>query len=179
MDHQPFETWILDAHSQPPEDSQALRQHLEACPRCRALQVGWQAAEHTLGSVPMLNPQPGFSMRWQAGLAQRRALQQARQVRVLLLSLGLGALASLVVLILIYLESASPADLLIGAVRLITNLNGWLVTAQRLIASLLSHPLPLVLWIAAGCGLCLLVTTWVLTLWRISVKGVNQNEKYA
>lgn len=179
MDHQPFETWILDAHSQPEQQAQALRQHLDACPRCRALQDSWQAAEAALEGAALLSPRPGFSLRWQAALAQRRAQQQARQVRLLLIGLGAGVVLCAAVLVILYLAAASPADLLIGAVRAVTALNSWLVSAHNLIANLLSHPLPLVLWMAAGCGLCLVATTWVLTLWRISEKGVSKNEKYA
>lgn len=174
MDHQPFETWILDPRTQKPEDAPTLQQHLEQCPTCRSLQVNWQAVEQTLKRAPQLAPAPGFSARWQASLAQRRTREHVRQVRGLLFGLGLGSLASLILLVGIFLTVSSPVDLLIAGTRLLTGFNTWLVNLQRLITSLLSHPLPLALWIVLGCGFCLLVTTWLLTLWRISVKGVTK-----
>ena len=173
MDHQRFETWIVGPPTQKPEDAHALQQHLEACPTCRTLQSNWQSAEQALKRAPQLSPRPGFNTRWQSSLAERRTRQHIRQVRTLLLTLGLGSLASLLILIGIFLTVASPVDLLVGGARLITTLNGWLIAAQRLITSLLTNPLPLAVWIVLGCGFCLLVTTWVLTLWRISVKGVT------
>ena len=177
MDHQPDKSWIVDPSTQKVEDTPALKQHLETCPSCRELQSNWKSAQHTLKEGPrMLNPRPGFSARWQASLPERRARQQARQVRALLLGLGSASLVSLLAFIGIFLTVASPVDLLVSGTRLITSLNGWLVTAQRLITSLLTNPLPLAVWIFLGCAFCLLVTAWVLTLARISVKGVPQNE---
>ena len=90
MDHQPFETWIVGPPTQKPEDAHALQQHLEACPTCRTLQSNWQSAEQALKRAPQLSPRPGFNTRWQSSLAERRTRQHIRQVRTLLLTLGLA-----------------------------------------------------------------------------------------
>lgn len=173
MDHQPFENWILDPHPQSLEDAQALQRHLETCPQCRALKTGWQSAEAALRYAPMLKPADGFSQRWQATLAQRRARQHLRQTRLLLFSLSLAALVSLLILVAVFLNTTSPVALLVSGTRLITSMNSWLVTVQHFITSMLSSPLPLAIWIGLGCGFSLLVVFWMFSLWRISIKGVQ------
>lgn len=173
MDHQPFETRILEPNHPSPLDAREFQQHLEQCASCRALQNNWLAAEQTLKRTPQLSPRPGFSTRWQASLAERRARQHVRQVRILLLTLSGGSLVSLLGLIAVFLTVAKPVDLLVAGTRVITTFNGLLVSIQSLFTGALASPLPMAIWIALGCGFCLLVTTWVITLWRISYKGVT------
>jgi predicted anti-sigma-YlaC factor YlaD len=173
MDHQPFENWITDPRSQTADDAHALQQHLETCPQCRALKAGWQSAEAALRFAPQLSPTAGFTGRWQATQAQRLARQHLRQTRILLFSLASAALVSLLILVAVFFSTTSPVSLLVSGTRLITSMNSWLITAQHFITSMLSNPIPLAIWIGLGCGFSLLVVFWMLSLWRISIKGVQ------
>lgn len=173
MDHQPFENWITDPRSQTADDAYALQKHLETCPQCRALKTGWQSAEAALHFAPQLKPAPGFTQRWQATHTQRLARQHLRQTRILLFSLASAALVSLLILVAVFFSTTSPVTLLVNGTRLITSMNGWLITAQHFITSMLSNPIPLAIWIGLGCGFSLLVVFWMLSLWRISIKGVQ------
>jgi len=79
MSHQPFETWILDQGTLSGEEQRALQDHIGSCEQCRRLDRRWQAVRHELRARPMISPAAGFSKRWQAGLAERRAREQRRQ----------------------------------------------------------------------------------------------------
>ena len=173
MDHQPFENWITDPRSQTADDAHTLQKHLETCPQCRALKTGWQSAEAALRFAPQLKPAAGFTQRWQATQAQHLARQHLRQTRILLFSLSAAALVSLLILVAVFFSTTSPVSLLVSGTRLITSMNGWLITAQNFITTMLSNPIPLAIWISLGCGFSLLVVFWMLSLWRISIKGVQ------
>ena len=79
MSHQPYETWILDAHPLAVEERRALEAHLNTCQQCQALQRKWRAVRQELRLQTLVSPAPGFAQRWQAGLAGRREQEIRRQ----------------------------------------------------------------------------------------------------
>jgi hypothetical protein len=176
MSHQPFESWLLDETNPSPEQEAALQAHLETCPECRQIHAGWLAARETLQFSRMARPAPGFSQRFTASLAERRARQaHRRQIRNLILGLTLGVFASAGLLAVLIFAVDSPVDLLVKATQGITGLVSWWNQVQQLLFVALQLPGILVIWILLTSGVCLLVIGWLFTLWRISHQGAQQS----
>jgi hypothetical protein len=116
MDHQPYETWLLDDERLTVAQERDLRSHLRDCPECAAL----SQANMSLRAAPMAVPPAGFVLRFQVRLAaQRRALRLRNIFGLsLILVVGLSVLFLSVPPYLVYLTS-SPAQL---AATWITNM---------------------------------------------------------
>jgi predicted anti-sigma-YlaC factor YlaD len=175
MSHLPYETWLLDETDLSPQDEAALQAHLQTCAQCRLVKTGWEAARSRLKSVRMVSPEPGFSQRFNATLAARRARQaHQRQIRLLILGLSLGVIASAGLLVFFIFSASSPVGLLVRATGIITGTVSWWNQASRLLIAGLQQPLILLVWILLTSGLCLTAFGWLFTLWRISSKGAHQ-----
>lgn len=174
MSHQPFETWLLDENPLSPEQENALEHHLEGCAQCRRIQTGWQAAQVSLNKPPLATPAPGFSQRFYASLAERRAHKAHQlQIRWLVMTLTLGLVFTALLLGILVFSLASPADLLVRITQILTGLIGWWNQAQLVIIAALHQPAFLAIWILLSSGICLVVFGWLFTLWRISSQGVS------
>ena len=129
-----------------------------------------------LKNVRMVSPEPGFSQRFTASLAARRARQaHQRQIRQMILGLSLGVISCAGLLTFIIFSVASPVDLLVRATEMITGMIFWWNQASRLLIAGLQQPLILLVWILLTSGLCLTAFGWCFTLWRISSKGAQQS----
>jgi predicted anti-sigma-YlaC factor YlaD len=174
MSHQPFETWILDVETLPSEDRRVLQEHLESCTQCRSLRDKWHSVQHELRARVVAVPAPGFTQRWQAGLAERRAQAVRRQAwKVFLIFLG-GAMVFLLALVAYVLSYSSPADWLAAVIRYGSyslNLFDTLVSLLRLWLNATPLALNIALWIYTTITLCLLSLGWVFALWRTSIQG--------
>ena len=65
MNHQPFETWLLEDKLINPEQRRELHSHLRTCACCAALLETGKA----LSSAKMMSPALGFPSRFQASRA--------------------------------------------------------------------------------------------------------------
>lgn len=176
MSHQPYETWMLDEAALSPQDEAALQAHLQTCSQCRLVKTGWESARSVLKNVRMVSPEPGFSQRFTASLAARRARQaHQRQIRLMILGLSLGVISCAGLLAFIIFSVASPVELLVRATEIITGIVAWWNQASRLLIAGLQQPLILLIWILLTTGLCLIAFGWLFTLWRISSKGAQQS----
>ena len=179
MEHQPFNNWILDDILLSAEQMQSLEQHLQACPECAKLKLNFNSARRYMLSRPQVSPAPGFSQRWKESLVERRILQQKVQARRFLLFITTASLLSLLALLGYLLATWSPATLVVDLFQSITQLFiGW-SQAQQLIQSLwqsLPTAVPIAIWIIVSTTFAVLGLIWVLSLWRISLKGVIQHE---
>jgi predicted anti-sigma-YlaC factor YlaD len=175
MSHQPFETWLLEENNRTPEQEAALQAHLQNCAECRQIQTGWQAARLSLESARMARPAPGFTQRFSASLAERRAQQaHRRQIRNLILGLSLGLIATAILLTVVIFTFTSPVDLLVNGVEVFTvGVNRWNQITHVLSAAI-RQPIFLVMWILVTCGVSFLACAWLFSLWRISVQGAHQ-----
>ena len=172
MSHQLYETWLLDETNLSPQDDAAFQAHLQICPQCRLVKTGWESARSRLNNIRMVNPEPGFSQRFTASLAVRRARQaHQQQIRRLILGLSLGVIGSSALLGLVIFSVATPVDLLVRATQIITGAIVWWNRASQFLIVALQQPLVLLVWILLTSGLCLLAFGWLFTLWRISSKG--------
>ena len=175
MSHQPFENWIFDFDRLSTEDRRTLQEHLEGCNHCQTLQRKWQMVGRELRARPVVAPAPGFSQRWQASLAERRAREQRAQAwRAFLGFLG-GAFIILIALAGYTLAVSSPAEWLAVVIRYASNslnLFDTLVSFVQLWLASTPVALNLALWIYLTVTLCLLSLGWVIALWRTSIIGV-------
>lgn len=110
MEHQPFETWLLNDEHLTPQQQRELRGHTAACAKCAAL----ARANLSLRAVPVARPANGFALRFQRRLVAERKIQQRRAIigLALLTLVSIGLIAWLVTPLLPYL-SLSPAQLFI------------------------------------------------------------------
>lgn len=186
MNHQPFEEWMLSNEPLDPEQDAALSEHLVSCPDCPPLARAWQAVRLEISAEPPEAPAPGFSMRWQARLKEKRAEQQRRTV---LLTVGLNALA-------LFIAGAVWIVPQIGHVSLtgilVTVLGQFTLFAVRFSQALgalnllfrdlsdgypfdLMAILPVAILAIGATTLALLSSVWVFTMWKIIVpKGAKQ-----
>lgn len=177
FDPHPHPDWLLD--EAPPEAARAeeLRQHLLGCPDCAALSAAWETVREEIATLPPAAPAPGFTQRWQARLAEKKAAQQARLRRV---TVGLNVLllgGGLAAWFLPRLLTFSPAE---SAYLALASLASVLMRLQQLrylflnTAGGLPTAVPLVLWVLGACGLAVLGLAWAATLWKFIVpKGMK------
>ncbi|MBN1147839.1 MAG: hypothetical protein JXA78_11345 [Anaerolineales bacterium] len=103
MNHRSYEDWLFasydDDEQLPAQQAADLQAHLQDCETCRSLAAAWEQVETELRQAPLLAPQPGFALRWQANLEADRQRMHQRQTAAALLITSFGV-AALVILIL-------------------------------------------------------------------------------
>jgi anti-sigma factor RsiW len=179
MSHKPYETWLYDKDELSSEQSHALQAHLQECQQCRGLQKAWKSLDAQIQATPMVSPQPGFSRRWRASLAERRARQQVLQVKRLFIGFLVAALITLLLIVVVIFLTASPVNLLVAVFEGVTNLIIRGSQIQRVIVPWLKTvPLliPIAGWITLSSSLSLLSLFWIYSLWRIHSRGDHKNE---
>ena len=166
MNHQPFETWLLEDKLISPEERRELHSHLRTCAYCAALLETGKA----LSSVKMISPALGFTARFQARLAAYKIADRRRRFWGAILFVA-GGLAIVMWVAGPYLASflASPATWISALVEwgiyLITTLQ-----AMAQAGSVLWHVVPgfvspfaWMVLISAFAGISLL---WSVSIWR-------------
>ena len=166
MNHQPFETWLMEDQLISPEQKRELHSHLQTCAYCAALAETGKA----LGSVKMTSPAVGFSSRFQVRLAARKVAERRRKFWGAILFVT-GGLAILMWIAGPYLASflASPATWISGLVEwgvfLITTLQAIAQASSvllRMLPGFLS-PFLFMVVVSAFAGIGLL---WSVSIWR-------------
>ncbi len=162
--HQPFEDWVLERDSLPPEQEQALYEHLQSCPACRQLAESLREVEFRLKAQPLASPQPGFTNRWQSRLAQERARSQKRQTYLFLaVTLGGAVLMILAMAILLLPALNSPYPYLLALTYQFTQFILFVNEVVDLLGSLMQaifRVIPPLVWIGFSG-----VTTALIVLW--------------
>jgi hypothetical protein len=166
MNHQPFETWLLEDKLINPEQRRELHSHLRTCAYCAALLETGKA----LSSVKMISPALGFTARFQARLAAHKVADRRRRFWGAILFVA-GGLAILMWVAGPYLASflASPATWISALVEW----GIYLVTTLQAMAeagSVLWHVVPgfvspfaWMVLLSAFAGISLL---WSVSIWR-------------
>jgi hypothetical protein len=166
MNHQPFETWLLEDKLISPEQRRELHSHLRTCAYCAALLETGKA----LSSVKMISPALGFTARFQARLAAHKVADRRRRFWGAILFVA-GGLAILMWVAGPYLASflASPATWISALVEW----GIYLVTTLQAMAeagSVLWHVVPgfvspfaWMVLLSAFAGISLL---WSVSIWR-------------
>jgi hypothetical protein len=179
MNHQPFEAWIFDPGELTREDRRALQAHLQECRQCRLLEQRWQAVHREMRALPLAAPAAGFSQRWQAGLAERRAREQRRQAWKIFGWLAGGAFLFLLMLAGYLIATTSPAEWLMVFIKIFASSREMFALTQLAVQSwLTTTPLALniALWVTLTVLLCILSLAWLWIVWRANPVGVLHHE---
>jgi len=168
MNHQPFETWLLEEQTITPEQKRVLQSHLQVCKYCTALYETGAA----LQSKQMASPAPGFTVRFKKRLAvQRLAARRHKFWGLIVLILGalvlLFGLAGSTVLSIVN----SPAEWLtlgIGYLLfIITSLQAFTEFGLVLLRVAPSFIPPLG-WMVIGSAVAGLSLLWTVSIWRFT-----------
>ncbi len=123
MNHQPFETWLLNDEPLTPEEQRSLQQHLTTCEHCRTLSGAWSEVEHLMRSAPVPQPPSGFVGRFQIRLHAYQARRTRRQAWLLvLLNVGGMVVITGIFLALLLLTVQSPLDWLVASTQQVMRL---------------------------------------------------------
>jgi len=168
MNHQPFETWLLDEQSLTNEQKRELDAHLRTCTHCTAL----AETRLALRAKRMASPVEGFTSRFQARLAAQRVLERRKRFwgSILFLLVGL-ALAAWISAPFVNEAARAPAQwitlILRYALFIVTSLQA-LVNVGHVLLEVVPAFIPPLVWgavvlAAAGFGLL-----WTISIWRLT-----------
>jgi hypothetical protein len=168
MNHRIYEDWLFASQDEPqaltPEQHNALHEHMQDCESCRSLAIAWEQVETEFRNEPMLAPEPGFSLRWQARLQADRLHKHQRQTTILLIFSSLGVAALLLVMFaLAWPWVRTPGVFLwVSLYRLLT-LFAYVDAAEEFIATLFqtaTGAIPFVVWVILAGVLSQLAVLW-------------------
>lgn len=168
MNHQPFESWLLDDLPLAPEQKRELTSHLRTCSHCTALAETGLA----LRTPRMVSPAPGFAQRFQARLAaQRIAERRKRFWGIVIFSLvGMGALVLLAFPLLRGL-TASPAEwinVVLGYLLFIFSSVQALTEVGSVFLRVVPGFVPPFVWMVLASALAGMSLLWTVSIWRIT-----------
>jgi anti-sigma factor RsiW len=172
MNHRIYEDWLFDyldpAGTMLEEQQSAdLKRHLQTCPQCQDLSAALRKVEGELRRVPQAQPEPGFTMRWQARLQAEQALRHRRQSMAgLAFGVGIAFLlfGSLVILVLPWL--AAPQVLFWTWLYRFFTLASYVDVLRDLLSPLLQAAvgaLPVAGWVLAVGLVCELSVLWLVS----------------
>ena len=171
MNHQPFESWLLDDKPIHPKQKLELDAHLRVCNYCATLVETGQ----TLRSVKKVSPAAGFTARFQARFVIQRAAERRRRLWGAVL-FTFGGLGMLVWIAAPYLASffASPATGIASVVSwgvfLITTLHA-LFRAGSVFVDVIPGFLPPFVWMILVSALAGISLLWSVSIWRFTQRG--------
>jgi predicted anti-sigma-YlaC factor YlaD len=177
MCHQPFETWFLEEKEITREERKMLQSHLDECTKCRKLEQSWQSVRSKMETSQMISPRPGFTSRWKNNLEIKMQEQHMRQVfnlRRFFLYLSTANVLTMILLVSFIMINGSPVNWLVSTLNQLLIITSWLGQAQHFVVSLIQAlpPIfPITFWIILTSGLSTLALIWVVSLWKISIKG--------
>jgi hypothetical protein len=168
MNHQPFETWLLDDKILTPTEKRDLDSHLRECKACGALAETGMALR--AGRVRV--PAPGFALRFQHRLAaQKLAERRRRSWGLFILALSGVGLAGGLAFPFVDSLSSNPVEWLVSAASYILYIFSSLRAFGEIagiVTRMLPDFLPPYAWmviLSAASGLGLL---WIVSIWRIA-----------
>ncbi len=181
MSHQPFEDWLLSEKPLDEEQQETLQAHLNECETCQTLSEALTQVEETLTSHPTPSPKPGFVQRWHGRLSISR--QQRQQRKMWFFTLGLFAIAGLIIMSVLLLNINSInwfyefGQVFANFTRVANRIN----QAVNLIKSLTNQfpiliPIMVIFGVGSFSALITLIITWVSSIIRLyqpSHKGVT------
>jgi hypothetical protein len=176
MNHQPFETWILEESELSQVQKQEYLKHLELCPKCASLEKHWKAARQEIKLMPVVEAPSGFAKHWQASLADRRRAHELQQTRTLLIILVSSIVAVLITLGIFLLPHTSMVSLLVSMLTGFMQVVNSISEIWTFITSVVRFAPPSFL-ISVGVivSLCtsLISIIWVVSFYRITMKGTS------
>ena len=169
MKSHPLDSWPMDERDL--SASERERFEREQSPELQKELGAWQAIESSFQEIPMVGPRRGFARRWQLRVAEKRARRHQRQVRWLLGSLFMGAIAAF---LLIGIEAlASPAQFGAAGIETVIRVGKFLDAGVRYV-SILGDGWPALLGaLALSAALAWLSVVWVAAMYRYSFSRIQ------
>ena len=171
MNHSPFEDWLLNETPVTLDQQRELEIHLRSCSYCSAL----AETGKMLHATKMMAPAAGFTIRFQARLAERKLVERRRRLWGSLV-FTLGGVALLVWILSPYVLSfaASPAAWLSSAVGWLVFLGTTIVAlleAGSVIMSVIPKFFPPFVWMVVISTLAGVSLLWSVSIWRLAQRG--------
>jgi hypothetical protein len=182
MNHRPFEDWLLNEMPITPEQKRELDMHVRGCPYCTALVETGMA----LKTVKKASPRAGFTSRFEARLAARKAAERRRRyLGTILFTAGGFVLLMWISAPLVLSFFSAPATW----ISVVVNWLVFLITTMqalgqagsvflKVIPDFLS-PIAWMVLLSAVAGISLL---WTISIWRFvrlpQTAGSMNNEKH-
>lgn len=168
MNHQPFETWLLNEQPLTTEQKRELDSHLRTCTHCTALVETGIA----LRNKRMVAPAVGFTTRFQTRLAAQRVIERRKRflgvILFTLVGLTLVGWASAPVLSAVIAAPAQWITLILGyGLFIVTSIQS-LTNIGLVLLHVVPDLLPPLAWgvlILAVAGFGLL---WTVSIWRLT-----------
>jgi hypothetical protein len=179
MEHQPFENWILSGESLSPSQTTELAGHLMVCQHCQSVKEGIMGVEDLLISATFESPSPGFTNRFRHMAAIRK--EEAKRLQSYFFLGGILAVTVLVSIVYFAIEmlTQSPMDVILN---LMTSTISMAFRIDELIALLqiwaryIPWPVTMALAAITASLVILLTSGWLITVWKVSTRGVKVNE---
>lgn len=171
MNHQPFETWLLEDKHLSKTEKRDLDAHLRTCRTCSAL----AETELALHSAKVISPKAGFVLRFQQRLAAHKVAERRRRLWGLFVLIfgGLGLLGFLAAPY-IYAFLSAPIEWLTATLGyflfMFTSLQAF-SEILRVFARILPDFIPPYAWMVIFSSLAGMGLLWAVSIWRFSRKS--------
>ncbi|HAX71645.1 MAG TPA: zf-HC2 domain-containing protein [Anaerolineales bacterium] len=168
MNHQPFESWLLDDKHLTPVEKRDLEAHLRTCKNCSALAVTGLA----LRSARAAAPAPGFAMRFQQRLAAQKVAERRRRLwGLIVLTVSTVSLLGLFLAPYALAFVSAPVEWLTAALGyflfLFTSIQAFGEVLSVFVRMLPSF-LPPYVWMVILSGLAGVGLLWIVSIWRFA-----------
>lgn len=168
MNHQPFETWLLDDKTLNPAEKRELDSHLRLCKTCSALAETGLA----LRSARVAAPRGGFVLRFQNRLAAQKLAERRRRLwgLIALLASGAGLFAWFAAPLLSTIAS-NPVEWALSLASYLLYIFSSLQAIGGVIGvfiRMLPDFLPPYAWMVILSALSGGVLLWVVSIWRFA-----------
>jgi len=175
MNHQPYETWILDDVELTGEQRHQMDTHLKECSDCRRLADGWHSAVKVIRTSPEGTLKAGFTRRFMDSLPERKVRHQRSLARRLFWGLSISAGVVFMTGMGFLLTLNSPITWIVNSDNAVLNFLSTFSVIQSTLQSWLNIsplPLTLLLVLAVLSWFSLIGSAWVFTMWKINQQGV-------
>ncbi len=174
MSHPRFEAMLFEREDLEASDRLALEQHLQECDACGRIANHWAAIEAQLRKPPMVEPMPGFTLRFQKRLERQRR----RRRGWLGGGLSLAAFISLIVVAVLFgsgllslvspgvrylLKSLSSLVLFSGVMQVFTDFIGLIL--ERLVARVSPSA-----WLSYSAFFSGLAIIWFASMYKLNFR---------
>jgi len=174
MSHQPYEKWLLSEEVISQQDKESLKIHLQECKSCQDLHYAWQAVEQEFAVNTQVEPQNGFTQRWEIRLKKARETRRQKRITV---SIGITLAFSLLTIWSILLTELTNFSLSYFLGNLFAILGQSVARVIHILRGFesLFRAFPLAIPISAALGVSLMATvTLLLAFWTASLFKIYQ-----
>ena len=168
MNHQPFESWLLDDLHLAPEQKRELDTHLRTCTQCTALaETGL-----VLRATRMVSPAAGFTARFQERLAARRLAERRQRFwGVIVFTLAGVSVLAWMAAPLIGPVLDSPAGwitLLLSYILFIVSSVQAMTEVGSVLLRVVPGFVPPFVWMVLASALAGISLLWTVSIWRFT-----------